>query len=81
MAVTPFTQAQVTAGDIQFVHDGGEAAPAYSVTVSDGALTGGTASADDHVHESERRADDRDQRADDHRRADDRADGYGSVGN
>ena len=41
VAVTTFTQAQVTAGDIQFVHDGGEAAPAYSVTVSDGALSGG----------------------------------------
>ena len=41
VAITSFTQAQVTAGDIQFVHDGGEAAPAYSVTVSDGALSDG----------------------------------------
>ena len=55
VAITTFTQAQVTAGDIQFVHDGGEAAPAYSVTVSDGALLGRTAGGDDHVHEPERR--------------------------
>ncbi|MFK8031921.1 MAG: cadherin-like domain-containing protein, partial [Gammaproteobacteria bacterium] len=41
VAISSFTQAQITAGDIQFVHDGGEAAPAYSVTVSDGALTDG----------------------------------------
>ena len=35
-AVTGFSQAQVTAGDIQFVHDGGELPPAYDVSVSDG---------------------------------------------
>ena len=52
VAITTFTQAQVTAGDVQFVHDGGEAAPAYSVTVSDGALSDGPAGGDDHVHET-----------------------------
>jgi hypothetical protein len=40
-AVTSFTQQQITDGEIQFVHDGGETAPAYSVTVSDGALVDG----------------------------------------
>ena len=39
--VTSFTQLQVTNGDIQFVHDGGEAAPSYFVSVSDGALSDG----------------------------------------
>ena len=43
--VTGFTQAQVTAGEITFVHDDGEAAPAYNVSVSDGTLTGGPAAA------------------------------------
>ena len=33
--VTEFTQAQITAGDIKFVHDGSESAPSYSVTVED----------------------------------------------
>ena len=41
VAITTFTQQQITDGDVQFVHDGGEAAPSYSVTVSDGALTDG----------------------------------------
>jgi hypothetical protein len=41
VAITTFTQQQVTDGAIQFVHDGGEIAPTYSVTVSDGALTDG----------------------------------------
>jgi VCBS repeat-containing protein len=36
--ITTFTQAQVTAGAVQFEHDGGEAAPAFSVTVSDGTI-------------------------------------------
>ena len=40
VAVTSFTQQQILDGDIQFVHDGGEVAPAYSVTVSDGAEDG-----------------------------------------
>ena len=37
--ITSFTQAQVTAGDIVFVHDGSEAAPSYDVEVSDGAAS------------------------------------------
>ena len=41
VAITTFSQQQITDGDVQFVHDGGEAAPSYSVTVSDGALTDG----------------------------------------
>src|SRR6185436_2716141 len=41
VAVTSFTQAQVNAGQVVFVHDGGEAAPAYDVTVGDGALSDG----------------------------------------
>ena len=40
-AITTFTQAQVTSGAVQFVHDGNEAAPSYSVSVFDGALTTG----------------------------------------
>ena len=36
--VTSFTQQQIIDGEIQFVHDGGEDAPAYSVTVTDGLL-------------------------------------------
>ena len=38
VAVTNFTQAQINAGAVQFVHNGGEAAPSYSLTVSDGSL-------------------------------------------
>ncbi|WP_204140651.1 cadherin-like domain-containing protein [Halomicronema sp. CCY15110] len=34
-----FTQAEVTAGLIQFVHDGAEAAPTFSLTVADTPLT------------------------------------------
>ena len=34
--ITSFTQAQITAGQVVFVHDGGESAPTYSVSVSDG---------------------------------------------
>ena len=37
--ITSFTQAEITAGDVVFVHDGGEAAPSYDVEVSDGALS------------------------------------------
>ena len=40
-AITSFTQQQVTDGDVQFVHDGGESAPAYSISVSDSSLTDG----------------------------------------
>src|SRR3546814_4242229 len=45
IAITSFTQAEVTAGEVRFVHDGGEAAPAYQVSVSDGALTSGPTAA------------------------------------
>ena len=38
LAITNFTQSEILAGDIRFVHDGGEAPPTYSITVSDGAL-------------------------------------------
>jgi Cadherin-like len=43
VGITSFTQAQVTAGEVRFVHDGGEAAPGYDVTVSDGRLSDGRA--------------------------------------
>ncbi|MGE4002046.1 MAG: DUF4347 domain-containing protein, partial [Planctomycetaceae bacterium] len=36
VAITSFLQSEVTAGEIVFVHNGGELAPAYSVRVSDG---------------------------------------------
>lgn len=36
LAITRFTPQQISDGDVQFVHDGGESAPAYSVAVSDG---------------------------------------------
>ena len=39
--ITSFTQAQINAGEIVFVHDGGEAAPSYEITVSDGQLSDG----------------------------------------
>ena len=45
VAITNFAQQEVTDGDVQFVHDGGEVAPAYSVTVSDGSLTDGPSAA------------------------------------
>jgi hypothetical protein len=45
IAITSFTQAQVSGGEVRFVHDGGEAAPSYNVTVSDAALLDGPASA------------------------------------
>jgi hypothetical protein len=38
---TSFSQADVTAGNVSFVHDGSENPPAYDVTVSDGALSDG----------------------------------------
>lgn len=37
--IVQFTQAQVTAGDIQFVHDGSNLAPSYQVSASDGELS------------------------------------------
>ncbi len=36
-AITAFTQAQVSAGQVQFVHSGGESAPTYALTVTDDA--------------------------------------------
>jgi hypothetical protein len=45
IAITSFTQAQVTAGAVRFVHDGGAAGPRYNVTVSDGVLTDGPVAA------------------------------------
>ena len=45
VAITSFTQAQVTSGAVQFVHDGGEAAPSYDVSVSDGSLSDGPSAA------------------------------------
>ncbi|MBW2370641.1 MAG: tandem-95 repeat protein, partial [Deltaproteobacteria bacterium] len=41
VAIGSFTQAQVDRGEVQFVHDGGEAPPSYEVSVSDGSLTDG----------------------------------------
>ena len=41
VAITSFTQAAVTGGQIVFVHDGGEFAPAFEVRVSDGSLSDG----------------------------------------
>ena len=40
-SVTTFTQAQINAGAVQFVHNGGESAPTYALTVSDGSLSNG----------------------------------------
>jgi hypothetical protein len=45
VAITSFTQVQVSGGEVRFVHDGGEAAPSYDVTVSDGVLSDGPAAA------------------------------------
>ena len=44
-AITAFTQADINAGLVRFVHDGGDLAPAYDLTVSDGALSNGPNSA------------------------------------
>ena len=43
--ITSFTQQQLLGGQIRFVHDGGEAAPAYEVSVSDGSLSSAAAGA------------------------------------
>ncbi|MCI4431238.1 MAG: cadherin domain-containing protein, partial [Burkholderiales bacterium] len=40
VAVTVFTQADVDAGRLRFVSDGGETAPAYQLTLSDGVNSG-----------------------------------------
>ena len=45
VAITSFTQAEVTAGLVVFVQDGSAAAPSYQMTVSDGALSDGPVSA------------------------------------
>jgi Ca2+-binding RTX toxin-like protein len=39
VAATSFTQAQITSNLVRFVHDGGEAPPAYKISVSDGKAT------------------------------------------
>ena len=39
VAITSFTQAQINAGVVRFVHNGGEAAPAYLLSVTAGAQT------------------------------------------
>jgi hypothetical protein len=44
-AITSFSTALLSAGLVQFVHNGGEAAPAYNVQVSDGSLSSNTAAA------------------------------------
>ncbi|MBC5783734.1 SBBP repeat-containing protein [Ramlibacter sp. USB13] len=44
-AASHFTSAQLMAGAVRFVHDGGELAPAFTVRVSDGTSTGNTAAA------------------------------------
>ena len=44
-AISSFSTAQLSAGLVQFVHDGGEVAPAYSVQVSDGSLSSNIAAA------------------------------------
>ncbi len=44
-AITSFTQAQVTAGQVLFMHDGSETAPTYSVSVSDGTASTSPAAA------------------------------------
>ncbi len=39
VAVTTFSQAQINAGQVVFVHNGGEAAPSYTLSLTDGMLT------------------------------------------
>ncbi len=41
VAITGFAKTQLDAGQVRFVHDGGESAPSYTVSVSDGALSDG----------------------------------------
>ena len=45
VSIASFTQAQLGAGQVVFVHDGGSSAPSYSISVSDGMLTDGPHSA------------------------------------
>ncbi|MEH2331037.1 cadherin-like domain-containing protein, partial [Nostoc sp.] len=42
VAITSFTQAQINSGAVRFVHGGGETAPSYSLSVSDGLLSSGS---------------------------------------
>ncbi len=44
-AITSFTQQEVTDGNVVFLHDGGELAPAYQVSVTDGTNTAAAAPA------------------------------------
>ncbi|MBD0270239.1 MAG: hypothetical protein ICV77_18355, partial [Cyanobacteria bacterium Co-bin8] len=41
-ALSTFTQADVNTGKVQFVHDGSEAAPSYTLTVKDSGIPGDT---------------------------------------
>jgi hypothetical protein len=41
VAIVSFTQAQITSGQIRFVHDGSTTSPAFSVSVSDGGVSVG----------------------------------------
>jgi ABC-type thiamin/hydroxymethylpyrimidine transport system permease subunit len=45
VAISSFTQAELDAGQVVFVHNGSGTAPAYSVQVSDGALSDGPVAA------------------------------------
>ena len=44
-AVLSFSQSQISAGEVRFVHNGSEAAPTYSLSVSDGNSTSGPVAA------------------------------------
>ena len=44
-AITTFLQSDITTGNVQFVHNGTESIPTYDVTVTDGSLTNGPATA------------------------------------
>jgi membrane-bound inhibitor of C-type lysozyme len=44
-AITSFTQVQITASSVVFIHDGGELAPSYDVSVFDGTASSSAASA------------------------------------
>jgi hypothetical protein len=45
VAVTQFTQAQVQAGEVRFVHEGNNLAPSYQMSVSDGSVSSGATAA------------------------------------
>jgi hypothetical protein len=45
IAILSFTQAQITGGQVRFVHDASSIAPSYLVSVSDGTLSAGPAAA------------------------------------